>query len=129
LLAESGAATVSRDLVAVDPKGVELAADWKNLKSSENYLGYERTNNFVSRDGTIEDKHHHYVAPYSLRLHHWALSGDWIIRHQSIISILPRANITYRFHQLIRLTPPIIDHEITIEFLDAGAEAFSMTFG
>jgi thiol-disulfide isomerase/thioredoxin len=178
LLAESGAPTVSRDFVSVDPKDMELAADWKDLKSPENYLGYERTNNFVSRDGTIEGKHHDYVAPSSLRLSHWAVAGDWIIGHQSIISTLPHAKITYQFHardlnlvmgpanvtpvhfrvfidgnpvgtaagidldrqgygtvieqrmyQLIRETPPIIDHEITIEFLDTGAEAFSVTFG
>ncbi len=30
------------------PKGVEIAADWRNLKSPENYLGYERTENFSS---------------------------------------------------------------------------------
>ena len=34
-----------------------------------------------------------------------------------------------RMYQLIRQTQPIVDHEISIEFLDAGAEVFSVTFG
>jgi len=34
-----------------------------------------------------------------------------------------------RLYQLIRQQSPVIDREIEIEFLDAGAEAFSFTFG
>ena len=34
-----------------------------------------------------------------------------------------------RMYQLIRQTQPIVDREISIEFLDAGAEVFSVTFG
>jgi hypothetical protein len=30
---------------------------------------------------------------------------------------------------LVRHTPPITTHEVTIEFLDTGFEDFSMTFG
>ena len=63
LLAEAGAAAVPSALASVEPKGAAVGADWKELKSPENYLGHERTSNFVSRDGTIADKHHLYVAP------------------------------------------------------------------
>src|SRR5262249_24300731 len=41
LLAEAGAGGVSHDLVSVDARGVEAAADWGSLQSRENYLGYE----------------------------------------------------------------------------------------
>jgi hypothetical protein len=34
-----------------------------------------------------------------------------------------------RLYQLIRQSPPISDRELEIEFLDAGAEVFSFTFG
>jgi len=34
-----------------------------------------------------------------------------------------------RLYQLIRQTAPIADHTFEIEFLDAGVEAFSFTFG
>src|SRR5450631_1154711 len=38
LLAEAGRAAISRDLVSVDGRGAEAAADWDNVKSGENYL-------------------------------------------------------------------------------------------
>jgi hypothetical protein len=34
-----------------------------------------------------------------------------------------------RLYQLIRQTAPIADHTFEIEFLDAGVETFSFTFG
>src|SRR5262245_4352328 len=37
---------VPRELVSVEGRGIEAAADWQNLKSPENYLGSERTENF-----------------------------------------------------------------------------------
>ena len=40
LLREAGAGDVSRDLVKVDARGLDAAADWGNLKSPENYLGF-----------------------------------------------------------------------------------------
>jgi len=97
LLAEAGAPAVPSEFASVNPKAAELAADWQDLKSPENYLGYERTSNFVSR-GTIADKHHLYLAASSLRLNHWALSGDWIVGRQSIISSQAHASMFYQFH-------------------------------
>jgi hypothetical protein len=34
-----------------------------------------------------------------------------------------------RLYQLVRQTTPIIDRQFEIEFLEAGVEAFSFTFG
>jgi len=34
-----------------------------------------------------------------------------------------------RLYQLIRQPQPIVDRTFAIEFLDAGVEAFSFTFG
>jgi thiol-disulfide isomerase/thioredoxin len=51
LLAEMGAAGVGDSLVAVDASGVEAPADWSNLRSPENDVGYERTENFASPGG------------------------------------------------------------------------------
>ena len=50
LLSEAGASGISRELVSVDARGAEAPADWDNLKSRENYVGYERTENFSSSD-------------------------------------------------------------------------------
>ncbi len=46
LLAESGMNVTDRKPVSVDARGLEVAADWGNLRSAENYVGYERTQNF-----------------------------------------------------------------------------------
>ena len=40
LLMDAGADGVDQDLVSVDPHGLEVAADWQTLRSSETYVGY-----------------------------------------------------------------------------------------
>jgi hypothetical protein len=72
LLAEAGGGGIDQDLVSVDPGGVEVAADWGSLRSPEKYLGYERTDNFVSPNGSILDTSYAYAAPTRLRLNQWA---------------------------------------------------------
>jgi thiol-disulfide isomerase/thioredoxin len=98
MLAEAGNSGIGLELVSVDPGGFEIAADWSDLKSPENYVGYERTENFVSRDGVIADKPHLYVAPGRLRLNHWALSGDWTLGRQATVLNKADGRIAYRFH-------------------------------
>src|ERR1700752_2874707 len=79
LLAEAGSGGVGRELVSVDARGAEAAADWGSLKSPENYVGYERTENFASPGGAVSDKRRVYEQPARLRLNEWALSGDWTV--------------------------------------------------
>src|SRR6266850_6156085 len=96
LLAEAGASGVDKGLVAVEGRGIEAEADWADLKSGENYLGSARTENFVSR-GPL-DQRHSYAAPASLRLNHWALSGEWTVRRDAILVNAAKGRIAYRFH-------------------------------
>jgi thiol-disulfide isomerase/thioredoxin len=98
LLAEAGIGGIGPGLVSVDARGLEAAAAWGDLKSPENYVGYERAENFVSRDGTILDKRHVYVSPARLWLNHWALSGDWTVGKQAIVLNNASGRIVYRFH-------------------------------
>jgi thiol-disulfide isomerase/thioredoxin len=98
LLAAAGARDISRDLVAVDAPGVEAAADWDSLRSPENYLGYERTDNFASPDGAVLDARYVYTAPARLRLNHWALAGAWTVKPQAAALDEPDGRIAYRFH-------------------------------
>ena len=63
LLAAAGNGSISRERVPVDARGAEAAADWDSLKSPENYVGYERTQNFVSPGGGVLDKRRVYAAP------------------------------------------------------------------
>jgi thiol-disulfide isomerase/thioredoxin len=98
LLAEAGATGVGQDLVSVVGRGAEAAADLGNLKSPENYVGYERTENFASRRGAELDKPHDYAAPAKLKLNQWALSGDWTVAKNLTALNKPNGRIAYRFH-------------------------------
>ena len=97
LLGEGGRGGVPSDLVSLDPRGAEAPADWNDLQSGENYLGYLRTQSFAS--GTLaEAKTHVYSAPKRLGVNEWALSGDWTAGREAIASTGPGARILYGFH-------------------------------
>jgi hypothetical protein len=53
LLAEAPIGGIGHELVSVDARGAEAAADWGSLRSPENYVGYERTENFASPGGAV----------------------------------------------------------------------------
>jgi thiol-disulfide isomerase/thioredoxin len=98
LLREAGSEGIGDDLVSVAADGFEAQADWTNLRSPETYLGYEQAQNFASLGGAEFDEPRIYGAPDSLKLNHWALSGDWTIERGA--SVLNRADgrIAFRFH-------------------------------
>jgi len=98
LLGEAGIAAISHELVSIEGGGAEAAADWGSLKSPENYLGYERTDNFDSPGGVAFDKRHVYEAAPRLRLNHWALSGHWTIERQAAVLNKANGRIEYQFH-------------------------------
>jgi thiol-disulfide isomerase/thioredoxin len=177
LLAEAGGGDVRNELASVDTSGAEAQADWKDLQSGENYVGYERTENFAS--SATPDKPRVYSAPKHLGLNNWALSGDWTMGREALLLNQSGGRIAYHFHardlhlvmgpasrgasarfrvyidgrppgelhgvdvdgggngtvreprmyQLVRQRTPISDRQFEIEFLDAGVEAFSFTFG
>ena len=64
LLLDAGAADVDPALVSVDPRGLEVAADYRSLRSPETYLGYGQATGFASPDGLREDQAHDYAAPH-----------------------------------------------------------------
>jgi thiol-disulfide isomerase/thioredoxin len=98
LLAEAGSGDIGHGLVSVDARGAEAAADWGNLKSPENYVGYERTENFSSPGGAVVDQRHVYATPARLRLNQWALSGEWTMGKQATVLHKANGRITCRFH-------------------------------
>jgi thiol-disulfide isomerase/thioredoxin len=98
LLAEAGSGGIDRQPVSVDARGLEAAADWGSLKSAENYVGYDRTQNFASPGGAILDKPRTYEQPARLRLNDWALSGNWTVKNQAAVLNKPNGVIAYRFH-------------------------------
>ena len=98
LLGEAGIGGIGHELVSVDARGAEAAADWGSLQSPENYVGYARTENFASPGGAVLDKRHLYAAPARLGLNHWALSGDWTVEKQATVLNEANGRIAYRFH-------------------------------
>ena len=98
LLAEAGNGGIDRQSVSVDGRGLEAAADWGSLRSGENYVGYERTQDFASPGGAIPDKPGMYQLPARLRLNEWALSGDWTVKKETTALNKADGRIAYRFH-------------------------------
>jgi len=98
LLMEAGATGIGHGPVAVDAVGAEVAADWANLRSQENYLGYDRTERFASPGGAVSDKSHVYAAPARLGLNNWALVGDWTLQKGAAALNKGNGRIAYRFH-------------------------------
>ena len=98
LLAETGAAGSDAGMVSVDAPGIEAPADWANLRSPENYLGHERTENFASREGAGRDRPRLYSVPARLALNQWALAGEWTMGRQATVGNSANGRIVYRFH-------------------------------
>ena len=98
LLREAGVEDLGDALVSVAAEGFEAQADWTNLASPETYLGYEQTQNFASPGGVPFDEPRTYVAPDSLRLNQWALSGDWTVGRGASVSNRAGGRIAFRFH-------------------------------
>lgn len=89
---------IPRGLVSVDAQGIEVAADWDDLRSGENYVGYERTEGFSSPGGVARDRSHKYAAPDRLDLNSWALEGDWTAQRGLVALDAANGRIVYRFH-------------------------------
>jgi thiol-disulfide isomerase/thioredoxin len=98
LLTEAGADGIDPNPVTVQPAGVEVAADWDSLWSPENYLGYERTENFASPNGAVLGTRHGYDVPGRLLLNHWGLGGDWTVGRQAVVLHQAGGRIADRFH-------------------------------
>jgi thiol-disulfide isomerase/thioredoxin len=97
LLAEAGVSGIDDGLVSALGKGPEAPADWTDLKSPENYTGYEQAENFASPGRAVRDAPHAYAAPVHLSLNQWALSGNWTVRKDRVQSHAP-GQLVYQFH-------------------------------
>ena len=99
LLGEAGGAGVREGPgVPVEAAGVEAPADWANLRSPENYVGYQRTERFASPGGLERDRRRMYAAPSRLGLNEWALAGEWTLGPQAAVLNSATGRIACRFH-------------------------------
>ncbi len=99
LLREAGATGLglSQDLVSVQPVGLEVAADYRTLRSPETYLGYDRASGMASPDGLWADTPHQYAPPVGLGLNEWAPTGAWAISGRAAASTAAGARLAMRF--------------------------------
>jgi thiol-disulfide isomerase/thioredoxin len=98
LLLDAGAQDLDLDLVAVEPRGLEVAADWQALRSPETYLGYIQSNGFASEGAAPLDLPYEHTAAPSLPLNSWDLSGNWTVARHAAGSNAPGARIAFQFH-------------------------------
>ena len=73
LLTERGAHALPDRRSPAVGHGIEAAADWADLRSPENYLGYERTENFASQPAAMPEERRTYASPRELA----STSGLW----------------------------------------------------
>ena len=98
LLVEAGAQDLDTDLVMVDPQGLEVAADWRSLRSPETYLGYGQSSGFVSEDSELYDRPHVYEGARRLLPNSWDLEGDWTLARHAAVLNAPGGRISFAFH-------------------------------
>jgi thiol-disulfide isomerase/thioredoxin len=97
LLVEAGREDVDQDLAMVEPKGLEVAADWRTLQSPETYTGYRQATGFVQDDVAQIDARQTYV-PADPGRNQWALAGTWTVTPDAAVLNEPGGRIAYRFH-------------------------------
>jgi thiol-disulfide isomerase/thioredoxin len=98
LLSEAKGAPVASDIVAVTGDGPQAAADERDLRSPETYIGYAQARNFASPDGVREDAPSLYRTVSALPLNRWGLAGVWTIGGEFATLGDKSGSITYRFH-------------------------------
>jgi cytochrome c biogenesis protein CcdA/thiol-disulfide isomerase/thioredoxin len=98
LLTEAGVGHLPEATLKIKDEGVEAAADEKNVKSPETYIGYERAEKFASPGGAAHDEAKSYAVPSELQLNEWALSGNWRVEGEKAIAASANGKIVFRFH-------------------------------
>ena len=98
LLLEVGAEGIDQDLVLVEPRGLEVAADWRTLQSPETYLGYAQSTGFASETRARFDRAHQYAATPQLPLNYWDLSGIWTVAQHAALLNEPGGRVAFEFH-------------------------------
>jgi thiol-disulfide isomerase/thioredoxin len=98
LLKEANAKPMAAGMASVQGQGVEAAADARDVRSPETYIGYARADSFVSPGGLKHDSEKTYAAPTRLRLNEWGLSGPWTDHQQVAVLSAAGGKIVFHFH-------------------------------
>ncbi|VVE47880.1 Thiol-disulfide oxidoreductase YkuV [Pandoraea iniqua] len=98
LLREAGATQVASSISDVQASGIQQAADMRDVRSPETYVGYERAENFASPGGAVRNQANDYRAPSTPSLNAWGLGGSWKVGAEQATATQAGARIVYRFH-------------------------------
>jgi len=97
MLTDAGTKDVPDGIVAVNASGAEAAADKADVNSPETYIGYDRSEHFVSPGDVVQDESHVYAAGEP-QLNEWSLTGKWTIGEERAQLDEKDGSIVYRFH-------------------------------
>jgi cytochrome c biogenesis protein CcdA/thiol-disulfide isomerase/thioredoxin len=97
LLAEAGKTGIASDVVDVKATGAEAASNEGDVKSPETYVGWQRSENFVGTEGTVNDTAHTYTAS-TPQLNQWGLTGNWTVGSEQAVLNDKDGGIYYKFH-------------------------------
>ena len=110
LLAQATGSAVADDLVTVNGQGPLAAADVRDLRSPETYVGLARASGFASPGGAKLNVSNVYRGASTLPLNRWSLAGAWTAGEEFATLDRPSGKIAYRFHardlHLILAPPP-----------------------
>jgi thiol-disulfide isomerase/thioredoxin len=98
LLSEANERRVSETIVPVKGEGAQAEADWRDLRSPETYIGYDKAENFMSPGGIRQDRPVVYRDSGPPPLNGWSLSGAWTVGGEYATLADSPGAITYRFH-------------------------------
>jgi thiol-disulfide isomerase/thioredoxin len=98
LLLDAGADDIDQDLVLVEPRGLEAAADWGTLQSPETYVGYQQSIGFAQEADAGFDEPRVYTPPARLPLNSWGLAGNWTVAGHAAVLNEPGGRIAFHFH-------------------------------
>ena len=98
LLIKAGAPDIDRDLVPVEPAGLEVAADWPSVQTPETYTGYRMSTGFVQDGSARYDEPSDYQSSAELPRNSWALSGNWTVNDRAAVSNGTGDRIAFQFH-------------------------------
>jgi hypothetical protein len=114
----------------VDARGAQAPADWADLRSAENYTGYQRTEGFASPGGVAGGKPRPGRAGHPTRFRVLINGQPPGAAHGADTDDEGNGTVTEpRLHQLIRQPGPITDATFEIAFADPGAQAYVFTVG
>jgi len=97
LLLEAGADDLDQELVVVERRGLEVAADWQTLRSPETYLGYAQGDRFASGARARFDAAHRYAGAAHLPLNYWDLFGIWTVAQDAVVLQEPGGRVAFQF--------------------------------